>query len=408
LRQFYTNRVYIIDGSNPDVSEKIRAIVEQYDNVEFIPFGYNIHHGPGLAWAINHLGLSGEVLFLDSDVEVVHGGFIEALHRELRPGMYGVGGVQMVNELGYDRPEDGTVRYLHPACMLANVEVMRQWPMPIKHGAPLVAAMLAIHKAGAQELIANVDWVRADFTPGPAPRTYLKHDWMGTVIRTGGYHYDLPSAPTTVNTDLLQFVPLDARKVVEVHCRDGAFAKAYRQRNAIVNYTGIETDPAQAQAARPHCDFVFNEHIEHAGPGFWDHVRQADCWVLDEALESLDDPWSVLQKIRTNIAPGGKLVLTVRNFQHWGMQARLNAGDLRYGPGLEKSRKRMFTRGTMLEMLQQAGFQISGGSARIVDEPAREKYLAAIRLMAGASGIDPVVAVEDALPWQYIMTAVAA
>ena len=193
-----------------------------------------------------------------------------------------------------------------------------------------------------------------------------------------------------------------------MHCRDGAFAKAYRQRNAIVNYTGIETDPAQAQAARPHCDFVFNEHIEHAGPGFWDHVRQADCWVLDEALESLDDPWSVLQKIRTNIAPGGKLVLTVRNFQHWGMQARLNAGDLRYGPGLEKSRKRMFTRGTMLEMLQQAGFQISGGSARIVDEPAREKYLAAIRLMAGASGIDPVVAVEDALPWQYIMTAVAA
>jgi hypothetical protein len=62
----------------------------------------------------------------------------------------------------------------------------------------------------------------------------------------------------------------------------------------------------------------------------------------------------------------------------------------------------------MLEMFQQAGFQISGGSARIVDEPAREKYLPAIRLMAGASGIDPVVAVEDALPWQYIITAVAA
>jgi hypothetical protein len=60
LRQHYTNRVYIIDGSSPDVAEQIRAITAAYDNVEFIPFGYNIHHGPGMAWAINNLGLSGE------------------------------------------------------------------------------------------------------------------------------------------------------------------------------------------------------------------------------------------------------------------------------------------------------------------------------------------------------------
>jgi predicted O-linked N-acetylglucosamine transferase (SPINDLY family)/SAM-dependent methyltransferase len=407
LRQFYTNRVYVIDGSNPDVAEKIRAITDGYDNVEFIPFGYNIHHGPGLAWAINHLGLSGEVLFLDSDVEILKGGFLESLHDALRPGMYGVGNVQLVNEQGYDRPQDGPIRYLHPACMLTNIEVVRQWPMPIKHGAPLIPTMLALHAAGAHDLIDIVDWVHDDFAKEPK-RHFIKHDWQGTVIRTGGYHYDLPSATAVVNTDLLHFMPPEARKIVEVGCRDGAFAKAYKQRNAICNYTGVEADPAPAQAARPHCDFVFNVDIEHAGPDLWDHVRGADCWVLDESLEQMDDPWSLLQKIRTNIAPGGKIVATLRNFQHWSIQARMNAGDLRYGPGgIEKSRKRIFTRGVMLEMFQQAGFQISGGSARIIDEPAREKYLPAIRMMAGASGIDPVVAVEDALPWQYIVTAVA-
>ncbi|MTW35092.1 tetratricopeptide repeat protein [Pseudoduganella danionis] len=408
LRKYYSNRVYVIDGSNPDVAEKIRAITAEFSNVEFIPFGYNIHHGPGLAWAIRHLGLSGEVLFLDSDVEIIKGGFIESMHSHLRPGMYGVGSIQPVTDQGYDRP-DGPIRYLHPACMLTNIEVVRLWPLPIKHGAPLIATMLALHNAGAHELIGNIDWVKQDFAPQPTQRNYIKHDWQGTVIRTGGYHYNLPSASTSVNTDLLQFVPLDARKIVELHCRDGAFTKAYKARNAVVDYTGIEHDPALAQAARPHCDFVFHADIEQAGAELWDHVRGADTWVLDEALEMLDDPWSVLAKIRTSIAPGGKLIATIRNFQHWSIQARLNAGDLRYGPnGLEKSRKRIFTRGAMLEMLQQAGFQISGGSARIIDEPAREKYLPAIRLMAGASGIDPVVAVEDALPWQYIVTAVAA
>jgi predicted O-linked N-acetylglucosamine transferase (SPINDLY family)/SAM-dependent methyltransferase len=407
LRQFYSNRVYVIDGSNPDVAEQIRAITDGYDNVEFIPFGYNIHHGPGMAWAINHLGLSGEVLFLDSDVEILKAGFLESLHAALRPAMYGVGNVQWVNQMGHSREADG-VPYLHPACMLVNIEVMRQWPLPIKHGAPLLPAMLAIHQAGAAHLLGSVDWVREDFGQAPT-RQYIKHDWQGTVIRTGGYHYDLPSANSEVNTDLLAFVPVEVRKVVELGCGDGAFAKAYRGRNPLANYTGIEADPAPAQAARPHCDFVFNEHIEQAGADLWDHVRGADCWVLDESLEQTDDPWTLLQKIRTNIAPGGKLVITFRNFQHWSMQARLNAGDLRYGAGgIEKARKRIFTRGVMLEMLQQAGFQISGGSARIIDEPAREKYLPAIRMMAGASGIDPVVAVEDALPWQYIVTAVAA
>jgi predicted O-linked N-acetylglucosamine transferase (SPINDLY family) len=90
-----------------------------YDNVEFIPFGYNIHHGPGMSWAINHLGLSGEVLFLDSDVEILKPGFIESLHSHLKPGMYGVGNVQWVNDSGHSREEgtpDAIPTCTRPAC----------------------------------------------------------------------------------------------------------------------------------------------------------------------------------------------------------------------------------------------------------------------------------------------------
>lgn len=407
VRRFHTNRVTIIDGSNPDVAEQIRAIAGKYDNVEFIAFGYDIGQGPGLAWAIEHLGLSGEALLLAPDVALVSDGLLAALHAELAPGMYGVGAVHAVNELGYERP-DGALRYLHPACLLANIDVVRQWPLPIKHGAPLIAAMLAINHSGDTGLIKHLDWVRADLDGSAAPR-FLQRPAPAGIKPVVAHHYDLPGAPTTVNTDLLHFVPATARKLVEVGCGDGTLARAYRQRNPICNITGIEAEPSLAQAARQHCDFVFHDQVETTGAAFWDHVRGADCWILDQSLEHLDDPWSMLQKIRTSIAPGGKIVATINNFQHWSIQARLNAGDLRYGPdGIAMARKRMFTRGAMLALLQQAGFQISGGSARITDEPAREKYLPAIRLMAGASGIDPVMAVEDALPWQYIVTAVAA
>ena len=43
----------------------------------------------------------------------------------------------------------------------------------------------------------------------------------------------------------------------------------------------------------------------------------------------------------------------------------------------------------------------------MLEEPAREKYLPAIRAMAEASGVDPTVAVEDAMAAQYIVVAVA-
>ncbi len=75
---------------------------------------------------------------------------------------------------------------------------------------------------------------------------------------------------------------------------------------------------------------------------------------------------------------------------------------------MNKGHKRIFTRGAMLDLFLQSGFKIAGGSSRIPDEPAREKYLPAIRLMAQISGVDPEIAVEDALAPQYILVAVAA
>jgi 2-polyprenyl-3-methyl-5-hydroxy-6-metoxy-1,4-benzoquinol methylase len=408
LRKFYTNPVYVIDGSYPEVAAEIGAIAGKYEQVQFIPFGYNIHHGPGLSWAINNLGLEGQVLFLDSDVEILRAGFIESLQSFLTPELYGVGGIQQVNEQGYDH-EDGAVAYLHPACMLCNLDVLRQWPLPIKHGAPLVQTMVALHKAGKSHLLGNVDWVKNDFSKTPN-RIFIKHDWQGTVLRTGGYHYDKPTQASVVNTDLLAFVPLTAQKLVEVGCHDGAFAKAYRARNPVCNYTGVEIDRVLADHARPHCDFVFNQDIEHAGAQCRAYTANADCWILGEVLEQLRDPWALLADIRARIAPGGTVVASIANFQHWYVQARLALGDLRYDPdgSLPGQQLRVFTRGTILAMFQRAGFQVTGGMPRIKDEPARAPFLPAIRALAEASGNDPDIAEQDALPYQYIITAVAA
>lgn len=406
FRQFYPNKVYVIDGSRPEIAAQIGPVTQRFENVEFIPFGYNIHHGPGMTWAIENLGLDGQVLFLDSDVEIKRAGFLESLQSHLRPGMWGVGGIQLVNEQGYDRPDDGPVAYLHPACMLVNMGVVRQWPLPIKHGAPLIATMLALHHSGNAHLIGHVDWVKDDFH-SPEAIHYIKHPWQGTVLRTGGYHYDLPAAGSEVNAWLMHFMPQDARRIIDLGCGDGTFAKAYRARFPICRYTGIEKDATRAGLARPHCDFVFHTDIEQPDERLLAHVAGADCWVLGEVLGELRDPAAVLALVRSTIAPGGKLVLSVRNAQHWSVQAGLAIGDLRYreGSALAPADLRLYTRGTMLDALRHAGFEIAAGSPVIRDEPGRDAYLPAIRALAQASGNDGEQAVQDAMAWQYVMVA---
>ena len=150
-----------------------------------------------MAWAFQNLPLQGPVLVLDSDIQIIKSGFLESMLAELTPDMYGVGYVNHVNEGGFDVDyAEGAIRYLHPACMLVNIEVLRQWPLPTKHGAPMTDAMLALHRAGRHELIKGIDWLREDFVANSATtgRHYLRHDWQGTVKRSGSYNLDEWSA----------------------------------------------------------------------------------------------------------------------------------------------------------------------------------------------------------------------
>ncbi len=435
FRQFYANPVTIIDGSSAEHAPAIEAVCARYANVKFIHFDYNIHHGPGMAWAYQNLELQGPVLVLDSDVIVLKAGLVEALAAELKPGMYGVGYVNHVNEGGFDVTyEDGAVRYLHPACMLCNIEVVRQWPMPTKHGAPNIEPMLAIHRAGQHQLIQGIDWVKEDFSLTFEPKHYLRHDWQGTVKLTGGYHLEewqrsvmekqlqqqqqstkpspaaAPEEPTNYNRDLLPLIPPNARGVVEVGCNNGALARAYKAINPAGRYTGIEVDAGNAEGSRRYCDEVLLMDIESVDESFYAKYADYNVWIFGDVLEHLRYPWEVLARIRRSMPPDGCVIVCLPNAQHWSVQAKLAVGDFRYDAGglMDRTHMRWFTRATMLEMFAGAGFKLEVGFPRIFGELKNEHIIAAIRSMAMGVGADPDLAVQDSLPMQYVVKAVPA
>jgi ubiquinone/menaquinone biosynthesis C-methylase UbiE len=211
------------------------------------------------------------------------------------------------------------------------------------------------------------------------------------------------------NDDLLRAMPAKSMRVIEVGCSSGALAREFKKINAACDYVGIEIDPVYAELARRHCDSCEVLNIEQADAAFWQANADRDCWVFGDTLEHMQDPWKVLQQVRQVMPAHGVVVACIPNMQHWSIQVRLSMGDIRYEPSglLDKTHLRWFTRQTMLELFRNHGFQVTGCLPRIFNEPMRAKFLPMIESMASLLGADSRIMVADAMPLQYILTAVA-
>lgn len=200
FRQFYNNEILIIDGSDKENYEKAKDLLKDFESIAIHHFNFNIHHGPGLAYGFDILD-SDKIMVIDSDVIVYKGGFLELLENELKTESYGIGDVQRVDNNGFNvgsrkgaiglresELTQGGMAYLHPAFMLVNKNIAINWPMPVKHGAPMISTMKAIHEMGQERILQHSEWVHNDFRN--EPKQYFRHDWMGTVSKTGGYHLE--------------------------------------------------------------------------------------------------------------------------------------------------------------------------------------------------------------------------
>lgn len=210
------------------------------------------------------------------------------------------------------------------------------------------------------------------------------------------------------NVDLLRFIPANLGRIVEVGCSSGALAKAYLRDNPACEYIGIEIDPAYADMARTRCSRVIAGNIEHFSDEDHAALGAVDCWVFGDTLEHLYDPWKLLRTIRRFASEHTQIVACIPNAQHWSLQARLSVGDFTYQDSglLDRTHIRWFTRQTMIALFSSAGFRITEGLPRIFDEPQREVALPHIGALAKAFGMDPNLAIQDALPLQYVVRSI--
>ena len=180
IRKMYPEIPYrIIDGSDDGVIyfEDLEA-KDKHFKVERL--GYNIHHGPGMDYAIRNSDYD-FLLIIDSDVSLKKD-IIEPMMKEFQG--YSVGNKRMVSNLGRQQREEGLMgklfpkrykyTYIHPVCMLISKKAYLQFKPFIKHGSPCIDAMIDIYKQNKTEWLAGFE-----------VKDFADMDWNGTAKRWG-------------------------------------------------------------------------------------------------------------------------------------------------------------------------------------------------------------------------------
>ena len=158
--------------------------------------------------------------------------------------------------------------------------------------------------------------------------------------------------------EMLKYLPVDAKTVIDIGCGDGSFAKVIKERtNAEV--WGIEFMKEEALRAEKVLDKVYfgpcEDHLDQLPKHYFDVV------YFNDVLEHLVDPYMVLDKIKIILKPGGIVISSIPNIRYHNALIKLlfNKEWEYKGSGvMDKTHLRFFTEKSILKMYERLDYKV--------------------------------------------------
>lgn len=156
-----------------------------------------------------------------------------------------------------------------------------------------------------------------------------------------------------VRSDILPFVPPEAREILEVGCGRGATGRLLQERLGC-RVTGVELNPVVAEEAARHLHRVVQGDVQTL-----DLDGRYDVVIALELVEHLVDSERFLARVRELLAPGGRAIFSIPNVGHWSIVDDLLAGRWDYLPiGLLcYTHYRFFTHRSLADWLRRSGLE---------------------------------------------------
>ena len=150
------------------------------------------------------------------------------------------------------------------------------------------------------------------------------------------------------------------RRILDVGAADGFVSRKLMERGWRV--TGIEGDPALAQAGAPYCERMITANLNREVP---EAQGPFDAILYGDVLEHLIDPLRVLVELNRSLVPDGFVIVSVPNIAHLYIRLLLLLGRFDYLDRgiLDNTHLRFFTARSLRALLDDAGLVVERFSA---------------------------------------------
>jgi 2-polyprenyl-3-methyl-5-hydroxy-6-metoxy-1,4-benzoquinol methylase len=166
--------------------------------------------------------------------------------------------------------------------------------------------------------------------------------------------------PEVLREDVRPYLPRHARSVLDVGCGPGGFGKTLRSvLGPDARVVGVEAVPSQAAVART--GHGYDEVVDGYFPeALGDRSERFDLVCYNDVLEHVVDPWDLLRQTRSWLDEGGAVIALIPSIQFAPAVWALLKGRWDYTDTgtLDRTHLRFFTRATMVEMFEQAGYRV--------------------------------------------------
>ncbi len=173
----------------------------------------------------------------------------------------------------------------------------------------------------------------------------------------------VPAYYDRINHQLLESIPKNLGRIIEVGCGTGALGAAYKKNNPNSEYIGLEMNPEAVKVAEDRLDRALCFNVETSDESQLGIPPQScDALVYGDVLEHLQDPWTILNHHVSWLKPGGYVLASIPNIQHWTILRDLIQGKWDYQEEglLDRTHLRFFTLDSMQKLFTNAGLIVKG------------------------------------------------
>lgn len=215
----------------------------------------------------------------------------------------------------------------------------------------------------------------------------------------------IPAYFQNARPEVAALVPPTARRILDVGCGAGALGASLKARSRKTKVYGLEGNGEAAAQARKLLDGVVEVDLDRMDAPLPLDPQVFDCIICADVLEHLKDPAAQLVRLKRHLAADGALVLSLPNVRFFRVVHDLvvhGAWTYQDEGILDRTHLKFFTRASILNLLDQTGFEAYRMEA--VVQPLDASVLPLLAAVVAAGG-DLSAARGEMQVFQYLVCA---